>query len=144
MRTRVARRLGLAAGSLALPARSLALAVLVAVLVAACASAALGYDAPPASLAPDSPKLSAIGVAFDRSEIAVPASKPFILVFENRENVSHNVSVYANAAHQDRLFEGVLFSGPATRWYPVPALAPGTYVFVCDLHPTMTGLLRAS
>jgi len=42
------------------------------------------------------------------------------------------------------VFEGVLFSGPATRWYPVPALAPGTYQFKCDLHANMTGSLVAS
>lgn len=138
-RLRLGVRLSLVA-RLGRPARLLAIAT----LAAACTSSALGYDAAPPSLAPDSPKLSAIGVAFDVAEVAVPASKPFVLVFENRENVSHNVSIYADAAHQRRLFEGVLFSGPATRWYPVPALAPGTYVFVCDLHPAMTGLLRAS
>lgn len=125
---------------LRLPARLLALAG----LLAACSGTALGYDAAPPSLAPDSPGLSAIGVKFDQADVAVPASKPFILVFDNRESISHNVSIYADAALRNRLFEGVLFTGPATRWYPLPALAPGTYVFVCDLHPTMTGLLRAS
>ena len=115
-----------------------------ALLAAACSSGALGYDAAPASLGPDTPNLSATGIAFDKAELTVPASEPFILVFENRENVSHNVSVYADAALEKQLFEGVLFTGPATRWYPVPALAPGTYVFACDLHPSMTGLIRAS
>ena len=123
--------------------RVAALAAVLAV-VAACGGTALGYDAAPASLPPDSPKLAAVNVAFDQTDVAVPASKPFILVFENRENITHNVSVYADVALQRRLFEGVLFNGPATRWYPIPALAAGTYVFVCDLHPTMTGRLRAS
>ncbi len=122
-------------------ARSAALAIMG--LVAACSGSALGFETAPASLAPDSPKLAASNVQFDQAEVAVPASRPFILVFENRENISHNVSVYADAALQSRVFEGVLFNGPATRWYPVPALDPGTYVFVCDLHPNMKGVLRA-
>jgi hypothetical protein len=115
-----------------------------AMLAAACGGSGLGYASPPAPLDPGSPMIGAEGVAFDRTELAVPANTPFVLIFQNREAVSHNVSIYADAAHQDRRFEGVLFSGPATRWYPVPALAPGTYTFLCDLHPNMTGRLVAS
>jgi plastocyanin len=124
--------------------RALALLLVVALAVAGCGGSAMGYDQAPASLDPASPKLEAIGVAFDRTELSVPANRPFILVFENREAVSHNVSIYADGSRQDRRFEGVLFSGPATRWYPVPALAPGTYEFLCDLHPSMTGRLVAA
>lgn len=122
------------------------------VLVAALAAAALlgcgggtaqGLDQPPASLDPASPRLSAEGLAFDTDELAVAAAQPFVIVFENRETISHNVSIYADQGLQDRRFEGVLFGGPATRWYPVPALEAGGYVFVCDLHPTMTGRLVA-
>jgi plastocyanin len=127
------------------PARALTGAVILGVVlvVAACSGTALGFDRAPASLAPDSPKLAADGIAFDRARLEVPANVAFVLVFENREAVSHNVSIYADAAHSDRRFEGVLFGGPATRWYPIPALAPGSYVFVCDLHPNMTGTLVA-
>jgi plastocyanin len=124
--------------------RGIGLTLAVVLVAAGCAGSALGFDQAPASLDPASPKLGAIGVAFDRTELAVPADRPFILVFENREAVSHNVSVYTDSSHRDRRFEGVLFGGPATRWYPVPALAPGTYVFLCDLHPSMTGRLVAA
>jgi plastocyanin len=124
--------------------RASASVALIALLVAACAGSALGFDQPPPSLDPASPTLAADGVAFDRTELAAPAGKPFVIVFENRETISHNVSIYADAAHTDRRFEGALFGGPATRWYPVPALAPGTYEFVCDLHPSMVGRLVAS
>lgn len=112
-------------------------------LLAGCGGAGLGLESPPAGLDPGSPVLVAEGIAFDRAELAVEANEPFVLVLENREAVSHNVSIYADETRGDRRFEGVLFGGPATRWYPVPALAPGTYVFVCDLHPTMRGALTA-
>jgi plastocyanin len=124
--------------------RAVAPVLAIALLVAACAGSALGFDQPPPSLDPSSPRLSANGLAFDRAELAVPAGEPFVLVFENHEAISHNVSIYADAAHQDRRFEGVLFGGPATRWYPIPALAPGTYDFLCDLHPSMLGRVVAS
>ena len=119
------------------------LAIALTAGLAACGGTALGFDRPPASLDPASPHLAAIEVEFDRETLAVPAGRSFILVFENRESLQHNVSIYADAALQERRFEGVLFGGPATRWYPVPALEAGTYVFVCDLHPNMRGLVEA-
>jgi plastocyanin len=122
----------------------LALVVAAAVLIAACQGTALGHDRPPASLDPDSPTIAAINIAYDRSEVDVPAGEPFILVFENRDAVTHNISIYADLSLRDRKFEGVFFSGPATRWYPVPVLAAGTYVFRCDLHPSMAGRIVAS
>jgi plastocyanin len=115
----------------------------VVLVISGCGGTAMGGEQPPTSLDPTSPKISAEGIAFDTAALTVPANQPFTLVFENRKAVPHNVSIYADAAHQDRRFEGVVFSGPATRWYPVPALAPGTYVFVCDVHSNMTGSLVA-
>ena len=112
--------------------------------VAACGGSGLGFDQAPASVDPNSPKVSATNIAFDTSDVDVPAGAPFILVFENAENVGHNVSVYSDATYQTRLFEGVVFSGPATRWYPLPSLAAGTWVFKCDVHPEMNGRLHAS
>jgi plastocyanin len=120
------------------------MALALAMAVAACgASSAQGYTSPPPSLDPAGPKLAAKDVAFDRETLDVPAATPFILVFENRESLEHNVSIYADAALQQRRFEGVLFGGPATRWYPIAALEAGTYVFACDLHPSMRGLIEA-
>ena len=115
----------------------------VVLLVAACGGGGLGYDKPPASLDPASPKIAARDIAFDKSSLDMPASSPFILVFENQENVGHNISIYRDAGFQTRVFEGAVFSGPATRWYPVPALSPGTYHFRCDVHPNMAGTLVA-
>jgi plastocyanin len=127
-------------------AATLVVAALAIAVIVGCGGggSALGLEQPPASLDPASPRLSAEGIAYDTAELAAPANEPFVIVFENREAVSHNVSIYADEGLGDRRFEGVLFGGPATRWYPVPALAAGTYRFVCDLHPTMAGRLVAS
>jgi plastocyanin len=121
-----------------------ALGLAIALVTAACGGSARGDESPPASLDPSSPTISALGVEFDRDGLEVPANDAFILVFENREAIDHNVAIYADSSLQDRRFEGVIFRGPATHWYQVPALAPGTYFFRCDLHPSMDGELVAA
>ena len=127
-------------------ARRAVLVTLAATLfIAGCAGNAGGYDTPPASLDPGSPTLAAEGIAFDTDELRVPANRPFTLVFENRDSASHNVSILTDRAERlERVLDSTPFGGPATRWYPVPALAPGRHQFVCDLHANMTGQLIAS
>jgi hypothetical protein len=39
--------------------------------------------------------------------------RPFILVFDNEENVGHNVSIYSDAGFQTRVFEGSCSAGLA-------------------------------
>ena len=114
-----------------------------AVIASACTASTSPYASPPASLDPNSPTVAAVDIAFDKAELVVPANRPFTLVFDNRDTASHNVSIDTDETGRDRRFDGEVFSGPATRWYPVPALAPGTYVFVCVLHSNMTGRLVA-
>ena len=126
------------------PVPRLLAGLLAAAVLAGCGSGtALGLTSPPPGFDPQSPKVIAQDIAFDRETLEVPAGEAFFLIFENRENVAHNVSIFEDAALQKRRFEGVIFNGPGTRWYPVPALAPGTYVFVCEVHPNMRGLLEA-
>src|SRR5437773_5596764 len=114
------------------PRLVLAVLAVAVLLVAGCGGSAVGGEQPPASLDPASPRIGAQDIAFDSPTLTVPANRPFTLVFWNRDAVPHNVSIYADPAHKDRRFEGVVFSGPATRWYAVPALAPGSYAFVCE------------
>jgi plastocyanin len=120
------------------------LGLLLAAVIAACGGGgALGYAQAPASLDPNSPTVSARDIAFNTSEIDVAANAPFILVFENKDDTDHNISIYTDDSASTRTFDGVVFK-LGTRWYPVPALAPGRYYFRCDIHPDMHGHILAA
>ena len=127
---------------------ALAAAITLGLAAAGCGRSSSPFESPPASFDPNSPTLVAEGIAFDTDELEVPADRPFTLVFENRDPVSHNVAIQNSdeVFGQGRLevfFDSTPFGGPATRWYPVPALAPGRYKFVCALHTNMFGTLLA-
>jgi plastocyanin/heme-degrading monooxygenase HmoA len=86
--------------------------------------------------------ISAINITYSTDTLEAPADKPFIISFENQENLPHNVSIYTDDTASDPLFVGDIFSGPDTRDYEVSSLPPGQYFFRCDVHPTqMTGTL---
>jgi len=82
------------------------------------------------------------GMAFTTTEVRAPAGRPFTLAFENREGPPHNVHLHDAAG--TTVFQGEVLSGPALRLAEVPALAPATYGFICDVHPDMTGHLLAT
>ena len=68
-------------------------------------------------------------------------NQAFTIHFDNKEAQPHNVAIKdANGAE---VFKGAIFQGPAAQDYQVPALPPGTYQFVCSVHPNMTGTLTA-
>ena len=123
---------------------STAILCLVALALAGCGGGAVPAQTLPVPPEPGTPKLAitAENVAFAQTQVGIAANTPFILVLDNRDTVPHNVSISRDGG--SRTFEGAIFSGPVSRWYLVPALAPGTYVFVCDVHPNMTGRLTAS
>jgi plastocyanin len=125
--------------------RSPALAGLVlvaAALIAACGGAG-GSPSPEASAEPNSPTIASKDVKFDRTELDVPAGRPFTLVYENEESTQHNVAIYSDGSAGSVLFKGAIYGGPATHVYSVPALAAGTYYFRCDIHPDMNGSVVA-
>jgi cytochrome c oxidase subunit 2 len=86
--------------------------------------------------------LSAQELAFSTDEIDVAAGRPFVIRFNNKEALAHNVAIYDGSGKE--LFKGEIVTGPKTVQYQVPALQPGTYTFLCDVHPTvMVGKLVA-
>jgi plastocyanin len=98
---------------------------------------------PPAveSIPADAVRVVADHMQFETAQVEAPAGRSFVLVFENREGVPHNVSLRDAAGGS--VFATEFFSGPGTRSYEVSALGAAGYTFVCDLHPDMTGRLTA-
>jgi len=88
-------------------------------------------------------ELSAKGVAFSTNALQAPAGAPFTLHFDNQDaSIPHNVEIKDGSGGS--VFKGDIFPGVAAKDYQVPALQAGTYSFVCDVHPNMTGTLTAS
>lgn len=74
---------------------------------------------------------------FDLDCVRVPAGEPFTIHFENRvPGTPSNVSIYPEGS-DEAVFRGDICNGPGGLTYEVPALEPGTYRFVDDVHPTM-------
>ncbi len=111
------------------------------------APASAGTSAAPASAAPSSGggtgttiKLLASGIQFDQTALSAPANAPFQIAFTNNDaSIMHNVAITSSAGSQ--VFVGDFVTGVASVTYSVPALPAGTYTFVCQVHPSMTGTL---
>jgi plastocyanin len=78
------------------------------------------------------------GIAFTETTFTAPAGKPFTIAFANEDpGVPHNIEL--KDASGAVAFKGEVFNGVETRVYDVPALAAGTYPYVCSIHANMTG-----
>jgi len=54
--------------------------------------------------------------------------------------IPHNIEI--KDASSMSMFKGDIITGTAETSYQVPALAAGTYQFVCSVHPNMVGTLK--
>jgi len=90
-------------------------------------------------------QIVAVNIAFQPTELTVPAGQPFTITFDNQDpGVQHNVEIFDNPDFSgEALFAGDLVTGPAQVTYEVPALEPGTYPFRCLVHPNMVGSITA-
>ena len=124
------RRLTLALGMVAL-----------ALVLAACGgtSAAEPTAAPSGATAGDA-TIVAKDIKFQQPQVAVKAGAPLAVVFVNQDGAPHNIKI-SDAAGKE-VFKGDIVSN-ATVTYQVPALAAGTYTFICEVHPDMKGTITA-
>src|SRR4029077_4459016 len=82
-----------------------------------------------------------LNLTFTTPEVNAPASVPFQIEFRNGDaGTPHNVDIKDSSGAE--AFKGDIVTGVIVTTYNVPALAPGTYPFVCDVHPNMTGTLK--
>jgi plastocyanin len=83
-------------------------------------------------------EISAENLAFDTSELQLPADGATIHFANQDDGQTHNVAIYTEAGG-DPLFNGEIITGPAEIDYDVPPIDPGDYYFQCDVHPQMNG-----
>src|SRR5262245_56380842 len=86
--------------------------------------------------------IEAHNIAFTTPEVQAPSDAAFKIDFRNGDaGIPHNVEI-KDPNGGNALFNGTVFPGVAEQAYDVPALAAGTYQFVCTVHPNMTGTLK--
>ncbi|MGE5156267.1 MAG: cupredoxin domain-containing protein [Betaproteobacteria bacterium] len=104
-----------------------------------------GAPAPTGSAAPvvTTVAISAQNIQFDTDHLEAPAGQAWVLEFSNNDaGVPHNVEILD--AGGASVFKGEIVTGPTKVSYEMPALPAGTYMFLCDVHPTMTGTLTVA
>jgi plastocyanin len=122
--------------------------IALAAVLAACSGASAapaGTPAAPASAGSQVPAggtatVVAKDIAFTTPAVAVTAGSPFTIAFDNRDGAPHNIDI--SDASGAQVFKGEIVSGTQVS-YAVPALAAGTYTFICDVHPDMKGTITA-
>jgi len=121
---------------------TLGLLALAAVL-AACSGASAADPTPAApagSPSGDAVAITAKDLKFVQTAVPVKADKAFDLVFDNQDGAPHNISI-SNPSGAN-VYKGEIVSGKSVT-YAVPALAAGTYTFICEVHPDMKGTITA-
>jgi plastocyanin len=117
--------------------------VALAAVTAACsgATAAPATDAPaPSTPAGDAIVIVAKDLEFLTTDVTVPADEPAAIVLDNQEGAPHNIAIKDAAGSM--VFKGEIVSNKQVT-NAVPALAAGTYTFLCEVHPDMQGTITA-
>lgn len=99
-------------------------------------------DAPAGSDAPATGGLTitAAEMVFSTDALTAQAGGEIVVTFTNNDTVPHNFSVYTEEGG-DSIATGEVINEGQTDEVSLGELAPGTYYFVCDLHPEMNGTL---
>ena len=86
-------------------------------------------------------QISASNTTFEQATVSAPAGTAFVITFNNKDALPHNIQI--KDAGGNSVFKGDIVTGPKQVDYQVPALTAGSYTFVCDVHPNMTGTITA-
>lgn len=88
--------------------------------------------------------ITAVGRAFTKSELEVPANQTFTIRFDNQDDaIGHNFAIYRTSAAEELIAATQVRAGPNVQELTVEGgLPPGEYFFRCDPHrEIMTGTL---
>lgn len=89
-------------------------------------------------------EITAKDIAFDRKIIALPANTKSEIIFTNLDlGTFHNVAIYTTDQPGRPEYNGRP-SAKGVQKYEFTTPAEGTYRYVCDFHPAMTGELRVT
>ncbi len=88
--------------------------------------------------------VTAANTQFDTNQINLPANADVKLTFENKDTLSHNLSIYTDSSATKKLFGFDYFAGPATKEFTIPGLPAGSYYFKCDVHAQMNGTVSVA
>ena len=122
---------------------ALGLVALAAILTACAGTSAAEPTATPAGPAgapAGDVTIVAKDIKFQQSQVSVKAGAPIAVIFTNQDGAPHNIRI-SDAAGAE-VFKGEIVSS-TTVTYQVPALAAGTYTFICEIHPDMKGTITA-
>lgn len=110
------------------------------------AGGATGSPAPSLDAGPPATAFEIVAkdIAFDVRAIVVPANTPFTIKFTNNDSPGVVHDVDARAADKTTVLDDQqVVNGGSSATYAYKGLAPGTYVFICSIHPVpnMTGTI---
>jgi plastocyanin len=79
-------------------------------------------------------RIAAENTAFSTDSMDLPAATEVTVVFENKESVPHNWSMYQSKGG-DPIVEGEILNTPGSEEVSFTTPEAGTYYFQCDVHP---------
>jgi cytochrome c oxidase subunit II len=93
---------------------------------------------PPAPSGATTLQLSAKNIQFDTSSLDVTAQQPFVIDFKNEDpaGVEHNVQIRQSDG-TTVVKDQPLTDGGKESQYQYEGLAPGTYTYICAVHPSI-------
>ncbi len=116
----------------------LSLAAVLAACSGASAAPATGNPAPAGSPSGDTVSVVAKDLQFATPAVTAKADTAFTIAFDNKDGAPHNIAI--SDASGAKVFKGDIVSSQTVD-YKVPALAAGTYTFICEVHPDMKGTI---
>ena len=114
-----------------------------AAVLAACSGASAQAEQPSSPAGSPSGVTVAVvakDLKFVTPAVAVKAGTTFAIDFDNQDGAPHNIAI--SDANGQSVFKGEIVSSKQVT-YNLPALAAGTYTFICEVHPNMKGTITA-